>query len=159
MMELADVIAEVESGRRPTEFRFEPELYEHWRAALPAAAPGDPKAVLVAKISGIHHCSAPTATVIACTSWGLFQLLGENLFAGPWQRTVVEFVNDAAAQRDAFDRFLARHGIAYTLTELIQDPQKRRHFIATYNGPLAVDAYWAQIKRAVVTLGGPQILE
>jgi hypothetical protein len=157
-IELADVIAEVESSGRAAEFRFEPALYEAWRAEL-QATPGGVKGAIAKRVAAIHPgCSLPTATVIACTSWGLYQLLGENLYDGLWSRPILEFVADPAGQRDAFGEFLIRHDIDVTLTELIQDTDKRRRFIEVYNGPGAVDAYWAEIKRAVVALGGPQIL-
>ena len=157
-IELADVIAETENNGKPWPPRFEPALHQRWTEGL--AAGDKVKTALTAKIQGLNPptCSQGTAAMIACTSWGAWQILGETLYGGLWERSVFAFLTDPAAQRAAFEAFLAHHGVAFTLTDLVQDPAKRQRFIAAYNGPGDEDAYWAKMKRAVKSLGGPVIL-
>lgn len=157
-IDLAAVIAETESNGKPWPPRFEPALHQHWLQGL--AASDKVKTALTAKIAALNPptCSTGTAAMLACSSWGAFQMLGETLYDGFWERSVFDFVTDAAAQRTVFDAFVARHGVAFTLTDVVMDEDKRRRFITVYNGPGDVDAYWAKMKRAVKSLGGPVIL-
>lgn len=154
-MQLSDVIAQVESGTSDAAARFEFGLYAEWGVA--ASDPERQKArdQITATIAALHRCNRNTAHMLACTSWGRYQLLGENIYSlCECKLPVAHFVVDPDFQRLCFDEFLHKRGIAFTLDEIVADADKRQKFISAYNGPAAVDAYWSRMQAAMVALGG-----
>lgn len=156
MIELADVIAQVESSTKDSAIRFEAGLYSSWVTASPNPA----RDTIARTIRNIHNSSNNTARMIACTSWGRYQILGENIYSlCGCLRDVMGYVADPGYQRVCFDVFLQRRKIAFLLEDLIADPAKRQQFISTYNGPNAVEAYWGAMKSAVQVLGGSVVAD
>ena len=153
-LDIAPVIAQVESATSDAALRFEPALYEHWATPTPV------RDAIVANIRSIHKCSRPTARMIACTSWGRYQILGENLYSAMCgcRLSVFGFVASPGAQLSFFREFLRNRGIDFTLQDIIVDPGKRQQFVEGYNGPGDIDAYWVEIKDAVKMLGGPTVV-
>lgn len=149
-VKLADVIAEVESGKRDSAIRFEAGLYKAW-----TAAPTPARDAIIREIVEIHDCSADTARMIACTSWGRYQLLGENLYSAfaRCSVNVFTFVEVPDVQAQCLALFLTMKGINFTLENIIENQTMRENFIIGYNGPGAVDAYWQRMKAAVAKLG------
>ena len=146
MTDLATVIALVESNNNPKRFRFEPATYTQW-----VSAGGTPARIALQEvISRVHDCSISTARMIACTSWGRFQILGENLY-GPCKcvNDVFTYVTSPALEAAAFDAFLAWRKIDFTLDDLVNDEVKRHGFIAMYNGPGDLVGYWARMQAAM----------
>ena len=153
MTELADVIAQVESNDNPQTLRYEPDLMAQWAAMNPV------RSAILASISGLHDCSHDTARMIACTSWGRYQLLGENIYSVcQCNADIFVFVTQPGVQLLCFQRFLAARGIAFSIEEILMDRTKREQFIARYNGPGDIDVYWAQMQAAIKELGGPTIV-
>ena len=99
-----------------------------------------------------HRCSDDTARMIACTSWGAYQMMGENIYAPTMVTYAVDppdlfvFLDDLGMQDRAFGVFLKLRAIDFTLEELLMDPAKMTLFCRTYNGPDNADAYAARIK-------------
>ena len=122
---LQDVIARIESSGNPFALRFEPAVYA-----------GDVAPSVAARIATLHGADYETGRVIAATSWGLFQIMGFNLWAGPhaYTGTLYEFCADTIAQRLAFETFLADRGMNFTLAELLGNANKLIAFAAAYNG-------------------------
>lgn len=88
--------------------------------------------------------------MIGCTSWGLYQLMGVNVFDPRYPKDpetpldppdVFAFVGDAGMQDVLFSAFLRAEGISYTLDELLADDVKMATFARAYNGPGNVQAY------------------
>ena len=154
MIDLASVIAQVESGTQDDRLRFEPGLYADWGGPLSTA-----RRNVVAAIGVAHKCSADTAVMIATTSWGRYQILGENIYSVcQYKGSVFAFVAFSDHQQTCFSDFLAARGIAFTLTDLVMDRTKREQFITHYNGPANIDAYWQRMQAAIKALGGPVVV-
>ena len=122
---LQNVIARIESSGDPFALRFEPAVYA-----------GDVAPSVAARIATLHGADYETGRVIASTSWGLFQIMGFNLWAGAhaYNGTLYEFCADTIAQRLAFETFLADRGMNFTLAELLADEHKMLAFTTAYNG-------------------------
>ncbi len=139
---LQTVIARIESGGNPRALRFEPRVYAE--NVAPATS---------ARIADVHGCDYETGRIIAATSWGLFQIMGFNLWSGPhaYDSSVFAFCVDVAEQRAFFQTFLSDHGQDFTLAELLGDEHKLLAFATFYNGdgPL----YASAMRRAAGALG------
>ena len=122
---LQDVIARIESSGNPFALRFEPTVYT-----------ADVAPSVAARIATLHGADYETGRVIASTSWGLFQIMGFNLWAGAhaYNGTLYEFCADTIAQRLAFETFLADRGMNFTLAELLGNANRLIAFAAAYNG-------------------------
>ena len=146
--DLAAVISQVESGDNPYRLRFEPAIFARW------ATPNATELQIMGRIQQIHDCSRDTARMIAATSWGRYQILGENLydFVCGLQTDVFSFVEDDEAQAACFEAFIRNRGVAFTLEQIEADRTMREQFIATYNGPSDVDVYWGRMQAAIKAL-------
>ena len=122
---LQAVIARIESSDNPAALRFEPAIY-----AAGASAP------LISRIAAVHDADDATARMIAATSWGLFQIMGFNLWSGPhsYAGTCFEYCGDIIAQRLAFETFLKDRGMDYTLAALLNNAHLLIAFATFYNG-------------------------
>lgn len=133
---LAKVIAHVESNDRQFAIRFEDQLY---------ASHSFPTELL----NSIHlscGCSLATARMVACTSWGRYQILGENIYSVcQYNKTPVEFCEDSAAQDAALALFLSNRRINFPLEQIMDSLPTRAQFILHYNGPGNQVAYWRQM--------------
>lgn len=142
-MDLAGVIKSIESGGNPQAVRFEPGVYG-WDLSPPN------RAAIVERVRSIHDCSHGTAHALFSMSFGLFQLMGFNLYdpdQGLWSGTVFDYVNAPALQEATFQKFIEHHRIDFTLEELLGDPAKMELFVRTWNGPGDVDGYSARIRQ------------
>lgn len=109
---IAKVIAGVESGFYQYAMRFEEKLY------LKYTKNTAPLEMAVQKIKNIHFCSRNTAIMIACTSWGLYQILGMNIYSVcNISKHIVEFLQDVDLQEKAFINFCQARKISITKTE------------------------------------------
>ena len=143
------VIAQVESSNNPRCLRFEDHLYGVWSSPLKTGVQN----TVLANIRRLNVCSLPTAEMIACTSWGRYQLLGQNLYDPcRCQLDIVSYLYGEDEQRNCFDLFLKSRRIDFTLDQIVADEPTRTHFITVYNGPAAVDAYWERMQQAILTL-------
>ena len=143
MNNLAAAVSQVESANFPYAMRFEAGLFAHppsWVAsAIPAA-------------ERFNRCNEPTARMLCCTSFGLFQILGCNIYGMlARQFPVATFLWDAGAQMDAFADFCAHHGIN-TATFDGTDQNELENFARVYNGPGAIPDYSAKLKSAFAAL-------
>jgi len=127
MKTLAEIIKLIESSGNMQAVRFEPFFYKRLKSKT-----NDPA---VLKIREIHKCTYYTALMIASTSWGLYQIMGYNLyFYNLTDKTVFEFLFDQEEQDQAFQKFIEKRNIAFTIEELKKDPEKIRKFAKYYNG-------------------------
>ena len=153
-LNLAAVIAQVESSGRDISPRFEPTLYYEL-----TADPTPERGKIIGAIGTIHFCNQTTARMIAATSWGRYQILGETLYSVcQCSVDVFTLVNEPLEQDAMFENFVQARGIAFTIEDLIMDSAKRQLFIEKYNGPDNIQAYWTKIQEAVKALGGHTVV-
>lgn len=159
---LSHIIATVESSGFSGAMRFEPGVYREairaglvmdiqlahdtdpaLRAAVEAHAasiPADKVFDLIKTIAKINGCTLETAQVLYATSFGLYQVMGYNLYSLGLHRPISEFLAGPHARilQDAmFAKFLSGKGILYTWRELASDQDKLNLFATKYNGSLS----------------------
>src|SRR5579883_2186429 len=106
--QLALIISQVESSQLPYSLRFEPRTFADI-AALSA-----PVIKTLELISRCNNCDFQTAKVIYSTSWGLYQLMGFNIYESGYSGSIARFLNDTGAQLELFTAFLTEHSINET---------------------------------------------
>lgn len=133
-IQLSDVIAWIESRGNPHALRFEPSVYS--RLTNGAMTPAH--AAIVKRIVSIHNCSIPTAQVIYSTSYGLYQLMGFNLYADDSVNStdldVVSFCANTKEQTRVFNAFVSRETINVTPKQMAENANVRGMFADFYNG-------------------------
>lgn len=150
MMMLADVIRAIESGGNARAMRFEPLAFKDWPFS-------DTMQIIKAK----HKCDVDTARMIATTSWGEFQILGENVFSRAMVGYSVNppdlfaYIGDGGMQERSFASFIKIHLIDYTLQDILADPVKMRTWVSRWNGPGNIDAYSALIRQHATVDSAP----
>lgn len=139
MTDLASVIKAIESGGNPHRPRFEYHAFIAW-----------PWTPVYDRITDKHLCSRDTAQMIATTSWGVYQMLGINIFdpaiSGVDPDDIFAYVADAAMQDASFAGFLKAKAIDWTLEELLGDADKMQKFCAAWNGPANTATYAGLIR-------------
>ncbi len=126
---LGMIIARIESHNNPQAMRFEPDMYAR---ILPNVFT-DP---IIAHIKNIHDCSFHTATVIYSTSYGLYQIMGFNLFDPKgfnFTSSLIDFCDNPIKQDAAFAHFVIEKKINFLPTELCDDANRQK-FALAYNG-------------------------
>lgn len=123
---LSQLVACVESNNVPWAMRHEPG---YARYVTPA---------IVDKIKRAHRpafMNTDTAEVIGRTSFGLYQIMGGNLYDLGLPLPISAFMADKALQLQYFDKYCASRKIGqYTLTDILTDKKKREDFARKYNG-------------------------
>lgn len=142
---LAKVIAEVESGGFPEAIRYEPALQLHM-SQIPGVEG------FMQTIMGANRCNRPTAEQIFCTSYGIFQIMGETLYSTlGWKEPVATFWSDVEQQLASF-KDLCKHGGFDPATFDFSDEAALQRFARFYNGPDDVADYVAKMKAAFAAL-------
>lgn len=144
MQTIADVIGAIESSHNPAELRFEPLTYEN--------APHVSDALK--SIKECNLCSIETARMIYSTSWGEFQIMGEDLYnprVCAYRNNIARYLVQSNDQFVTLDSFLFRMGLSIKLKStspatLFSDPNLRVQFARLYNGPENFQAYADKIK-------------
>lgn len=142
---LIDAIGRVESGHNTAAIRFEPALFA--RPLTTAAL------VIVQRIMRANNCGATTAHMIYSTSWGEFQILGENLYSVcDWRGTISRYLaNTDDVQSDSLGAFLMAKRLDFTAADLLGDDAKLTQFVTGYNGPGNTAQYSARLLEALRT--------
>ena len=139
MKTLAEIIKLIESSNNPLAVRFEPLFYQRLKE-------NNFNDRAIKRIKELHKCNTNTAYMIASTSWGLYQLMGYNLyFYDLTEKTVFEYLFDEQEQEKAFEKFTQLKKINFSIEELKTDPEKIRRFARLYNGD--VEGYSRKIKK------------
>ena len=139
--QLAAVIASIESSNNPHAIRFEPRVYANLTVA--------PRPI-IDSIAAHNFCTRATAIALASFSFGLYQLMGMNLYECGYNADVAAFLNDEAAQLEYFGKFLTRSGINVSLASLLASEPKLDSFAYRYNGSIL----YAATMRAVAKSAG-----
>lgn len=140
MTDLASVIKGIESAGNPYRPRFEFHAYMSW-----------PWGPVYQRIQDKHECSRDTAQMIATTSWGVYQMLGCNIFdqgiSGVDPDHLFAYVASPDMQDTSFANFLKAKGIDWTLEDLLGDSDKMQKFCTRWNGPKNTTVYSALIRQ------------
>jgi hypothetical protein len=141
-MLLMDVAATLESGNNAGAIRFEPAMFGN--------APSWAKNQLAYIHAANPWASPETGLMIACTSWGKFQLLGANIYAfGFFKFPIADFLANEAEQELVYGDFIAPHDF-HPHDDVTQwGDNQFTAYAAFYNGPGAVDAYVAAMHRVI----------
>lgn len=146
---LRRVIAQVESENDIDLWRFEPATFARLSSPSPAAL------VTISAIVRAHRSaiSRDTAKVTYASSYGLYQLMGFNIY--PRVTTPLRvWWSDAAAQLASLEHFLSGIGEASTsLTDLLASADAGLEFARKYNGSGDPAGYWARMVKAAGVLG------
>jgi len=140
MITLIQLIAQVESGNFGGAIRFEEEKYNSMInrpiKELPSRI-GD----TLKNIRDIHHCDLLTSLQIYCTSWGIFQFLGETLYSAPLNIPfpIPVFWASEIVQGSIFRKFVREKDIDITVDPPRMDEYER--FATIWNGPGDVSGY------------------
>lgn len=96
---------------------------------------------------GIANCIAghrpaymnrTTAEMICKTSFGTYQIMGENIYTVcGFKRSIAEFFDSDAIQLACFQAFIKGRGINYTLEQIKESRELRERFARRYNGSVA----------------------
>jgi hypothetical protein len=105
--------------------------------------------VIQANHGGPSSCDSDTALAIACTSYGLYQILGANIYANGFKGTIFEYVASAVIQETAFNAFIAAHGFSANEPMDGWSQSEYQDFASFYNGPGNIQAYVQAMMRAV----------
>ncbi len=138
-MLLSDVIAAVESRNNPAAMRFEPS---HYAGQIKFA-----NLALVMRYGGGGFLTTATARMIAATSWGMFQIMGEYLYAQGYKKTLREFLADERAQLEQFEIFINQFRFTDVQFSVLTSAQKT-FFASRYNGPGNVSVYVDMMNKA-----------
>ena len=136
---LSEVVAQVESSNNLLSMRYEPAWTpQHDQSAAAYASGG--------------WIDEVTAAMICKTSWGKYQIMGDNLY-GPleYTDTLVDFLNSPIRQLRYFQAFLRSIGFQ-DVDFGSMTPAQVEAFGAAYNGNGPV--YAASLNKAFAELGG-----
>lgn len=141
MITLENVVSQIESSNNHLAVRYEPTLFsakELWVLnTLPKVQRANP---------GISY---DTALMIACTSLGLYQCLGANIYALGYGKTWAEFATDPVAQDGIFIQFLKPAGFTSLEDVTLWDDVRFGKFATFQNGPGNVQAYVSKMKQII----------
>jgi hypothetical protein len=141
MITLSQVIAEVESSSNPFAVRFESEMYKNLSERI---LRNHEIMIILSRIRNYNKCDMDTAGMIFCTSWGLYQIMGENIYSDNirYYRDIFSFLIDKDEQDIAFQRFTIQNEIYYPdVSEMIGNDTELTKFAKCYNGPGEIENY------------------
>ena len=118
---LSEVVAQLESSNNLLSMRYEPAWTpQHDQSAASYATGG--------------WIDEVTAAMICKTSWGKYQIMGDNLYGElGYDGTIVDFLNSPLRQLRYFQAFLRTIGFSDTEFSLMTEAEKVA-FGAAYNG-------------------------
>lgn len=107
----------------------------------PAFKPSDLAVQIAAKV---NRCNLATARVICATSWGAYQMMGENIYGlCGFQCSISEYLNADNIQDASFIIHNEKKGIGeITLSDVLNVATLRAQFAARYNGNAAAYGAW-----------------
>lgn len=127
---LSQLVAQIESGNCAWAIRIEPGFKPSQRAIDNCIAAHKPA-----------YMNRATAEMICRSSWGTYQIMGENLYTICKVNTpIAHFMAADALQLKAYNAHNVYKGIDFTLEEVKRDEGKRISFARRYNGSAAYAA-------------------
>jgi hypothetical protein len=142
---LAAIIRNVESSGRLSAVRFEPGIHN-------SLAQLDSNLPLIEKIAGFNACNIDTAKIIFSSSFGLWQMMGFNVYSYEFDNPILKFWESELVQRSIYDAFIVRNDINFSWREMLGDRTKLEKFARIYNGPANVSQYISSMYTAARNL-------
>jgi len=94
------VIKTIESSGNQYAFRFEEKLYFHHKAMRSKLSK------VIKRVKVLNNCSIDTALMILSTSWGIFQILGINIYAlCGYDKSIIAYLMSPEEQVNIFYKF------------------------------------------------------
>lgn len=135
---IAELIALVESNNNQYAMRYEP-MYSVQSGAVSVYAKD-------------NNVSLATAHICLCSSWGLYQIMGANLFAYGLTSNMLQYCNSIPLQNMYFQKFLTKNNLNNLTSDyqsFVSDDSKLAEFARVYNGPSNIDDYVNRMKEFV----------
>ena len=155
MVSLASVVAETESANNLNAYRFEPATYAVFKSVDDQTK--SPTGALIRHTETLHQCSPDSARVILSSSWGKYQIMGENIWSLGYPGTIWKFMMDDAGQSATFEAFCLRIGVSaqdQADCSWLLDDTKGLVFARWYNGPGSPDVYLARLRQSYSMVEG-----
>jgi hypothetical protein len=115
---MSQLIAQAESSQDQNAVRFEPA----WKSQNGNLA------------ARWNKCDEATGIVLASCSWGLYQIMGDNLYGLGMESSVGEFLAGPELQEEFFGKFVTQRGIDITLEQFKSEQALALNFCHHYNG-------------------------
>lgn len=134
---VCDLIAHIESSGNPYAYRFEPIVYKNLSVGSLTPA----HLAIVQNIMRIHSCSQSSAMVIYSSSYGLYQIMGFNMYGllGV-EDSIFKFCNNPVDQLVAFNKLRVSMKLdGFSVSDLANDANDRMIFAQRYNGSLVYE--------------------
>lgn len=131
ILDLAGLIAQVESDGNQYAVRFEPAYNAHQNDII--------------IMENLAKCNYSTAKILCSMSWGSYQIMGDNLIHLGLSISPFEYLESPAIQREFFDAYCMADHLDMTLNDVLGNPEKRMLFARLYNGPGNVPEYCNRI--------------
>lgn len=80
------------------------------------------------------NCTFTTARFLLSCSWGLYQIMGENLVNLGLSESPIKYCNDRILQDAMFAQYCLVNHCDYSLSDIINNESKRIDFAKKYNG-------------------------
>jgi len=130
---LQDLVSAVESSNNPKIWRFEPN-YKPSQSGL---------SNIKKYYKGLSNA---TYNIVLASSWGLYQIMGDNLYNMGLQVSIMDYLDDVNLQGEYYKKYVTSRNIDYSLAEIISNPASRDNFSLRYNGSIGygvvlVDTY------------------
>jgi hypothetical protein len=123
MILLSQVVAQVESGGSIFAMRYEPNFAPH------------PASVAACQTAAGEYISTETARMICKTSWGRYQIMGDNLY-GPvinLRVNIISYATNEIIQLHSFATFIGSIGFQDVDFSTLSDEDLEK-FAVLYNG-------------------------
>jgi len=137
---LGDCVAYVESRNNPLAMRYEPNFSTSQNARD-----------IISRLAVNGFMDENTADIIAATSWGQYQIMGENLWTiCGYKGTIAAYITDPGKQYETFQNFIEHIGYKdapFNPTAKIYNAR----FAIAYNGS---EQYAQALVNAYYALGG-----
>jgi hypothetical protein len=122
---LQELIAQVESNNEQFAFRFEPSHR--------------PNSQFVSKLANLIGCSYMSAETLCASSFGLYQIMGDELVALGLSISPIQYCASEPMQNFYFQKYITVNGLSYAtsmpLKDFMADSAKLLAFATRYNGP------------------------
>lgn len=125
---IAELIAQAESSGNKFAVRYE-------KGHMPNLA-------FVKEMMTVAQCSFDTAYMMCQCSWGLYQIMGDELMAKKLGVSPIAYCGDSETQQYFFLQVLQEKGlIQYTLQDILTNTYDCIYFATKYNGPAQPEVY------------------
>lgn len=139
---LAAIISRVESANNPMAQRFERKIFNR--------ITDQGSTNTLSAIQKANVVSSDTGRVIYSTSWGLYQIMGFNLYGMGYAGKIHDYLLDADTQMLYYAKFVTLNNINFTWNQMLADNGKMVSFAIHYNGN---SAYETRMRQAAKELG------